>query len=111
MHKPKQPHYPLNSVKTAAGRSDGMIVTRKASVDAENLGHNTESIRSTLLTLKEADRTGEFVVETESGLRLYFDVYHPLICNANKQTDRIYLKIKMNSKGQLVVTVCSFHLD
>lgn len=94
-------------------------MTRTARQNAEDLNHDSESVKRILLGLTEREfwhvwvkrdeKTQKPVLDTH-GNEIRMDVYRPEVTVPNGETCQIYLKIRVSQSGKVVVSVESFHL-
>ena len=113
-----KPLFDLEVIR-AAVKAGSWAMTRTARQNAEDLGHDSDSVRSILLELTSKDFRYVWNCRDENsrtpkldarGVPIRMDVYSPKVTVPNGELCHIYLKISLNERGAVIVTVSSFHL-
>ncbi|MEK8080685.1 type II toxin-antitoxin system MqsR family toxin [Pseudomonas sp. XK-1] len=114
----KQPVFDLDAIRKAAKRNESFMMTRRARNQAEDLDHGSEAVRAVVIALTPDEFHHVWVLRDErkrvkldaNGHVIQYDVYTPTITAPNGDRCKIYLKLKLTSQNQIIVTVESFHL-
>jgi hypothetical protein len=101
------PYFTLDKIRQAAAQRRITYKGLKVVQDIRNLGYTAEEIAACIvsLTLIDFQKTIEYPDQTAH------DVYIKNIIRDDKQTDRIYMKLRLRENGEIhIVEVGSFHL-
>jgi len=101
-----QPHYSLDIIRQAAQKGSFCYAGRKVNSDIRNLGYTGDDVKQCISQLVTTQFQKSFQFENT-----IYDVY---ICNYQKnddvRMDKIYIKLRLLSNGELRVGIGSFHL-
>lgn len=100
------PFYSLETIREVAEDENKIIfLGRKVEIDIINLGYFQADVAACIKTL----HLSHFSKTLHYG-KLTFDVYKTKCLSPSGKYDDIYIKLKLNYRGDLCVEIGSFHL-
>ncbi|KHD05932.1 MAG: type II toxin-antitoxin system MqsR family toxin [Pseudomonadota bacterium] len=102
------PVYSLDTIhEVAQDKNKVILLGRKVEIDVTNLGYFKAKVAACLRELHKSDFHKTIYYEDT---KLTFDVYKTKCHSPLGEVDDIYIKLKLNYKGEVFVEIGSFHL-